>query len=56
MDVLKLSNIVNLLSSIILNTFLFLFSNKMLVIKAGIHKMTVRKANRQDPDQTTSSD
>ena len=27
--------------------FLFLFSNKMLVIRAGIHKMHVRKANRK---------
>ena len=38
----------------ILNSFLFLFSNKMLVIRGGIHKM-VRIANREDPDQTTSS-
>ena len=29
----------------------FLFSNKMLVIRAGIHKMLVRIANREDPDQ-----
>ena len=34
------------------NTFLVLFSSKMLVIKAGIHKMLVRIANREDPDQT----
>ena len=34
------------------NTFLFLFSNKMLFIKIGIHKMLIRKANREDPDQT----
>ena len=34
----------------ILNTFLFLFSNKMLVIRAGIHKMHVRIANRKVPD------
>ena len=26
----------------------FLFSNKMLVIRAGIHKMLVRIANRED--------
>ena len=32
----------------ILNTFLFLFSNKMLVFRAGIHRMLVRK----DPDQS----
>ena len=29
-----------------------LFSNIMLVIRAGIHKMLVRIANREDPDQT----
>ena len=28
----------------------------MLVIKAGIHKMLVRIANREDPDQTASSE
>ena len=33
------------------NIFLFLFLNKMLVIRAGIHKMLVRKANREEPDQ-----
>ena len=38
------------------NTFLFLFSNKMLVFRAGIHKFLVRVANREDPDQTASSD
>ena len=34
--------------------FLFLFSNKMLLFKTGIHKMLVRIANREDPDQTAS--
>ena len=29
--------------------FLFLFSNKMLVFKAGNHKLDVRIANREDP-------
>ena len=29
-----------------LNTFLYLLSNKMLVIRAGIHQMLVRIANR----------
>ena len=33
------------------NIILFLFSDKMLVIRAGIHKMLVRIANREDPDQ-----
>ena len=36
------------------NTLLFLFSNKMLAFRAGIHKMLVRIANRRDPDQTAS--
>ena len=34
------------------NTFLFLFSNKMMVICAGIHKLLVWLANREDPDQS----
>ena len=33
------------------NTFLFLFSNKMLVIMAGIHKMLARLVHREDADQ-----
>ena len=37
------------------STFLFLFSNKMLVIRAGNHNMLIRIANREDPDQTASS-
>ena len=40
----------------ILNTILFLLSNKMLVIMAGNHKMLIIKANREDPDQTASSE
>ena len=40
----------------ILNTFLILFSNKMLIFRAGIHKILVRIANREDPDQTASSE
>ena len=38
------------------NTSLFLFLNKLLVIRAGIHKMPVRIANRADPDQTASEE
>ena len=38
------------------NTFLFLLSTKMLVIRAGIHKMLVSISNREDPDQTVSSE
>ena len=29
--------------------------NKMLVIIEGIHKMLVKIANREDPDQTASA-
>ena len=36
-------------------TFPFLVSNKMLIIRARIHKMLVRIANREDTDQTASS-
>ena len=36
--------------------FLFLISNKMLVFRAGICNMLVRIANREDPDQTASSE
>ena len=39
-----------------MNTFLFLITNEMLVIRAGINKMLVRIANREDPDQTASSE
>ena len=28
----------------------------MLVLRAGIHKIAVRIANREDPDQTASSE
>ena len=37
-------------------TFFFLFSNKMMVIRAGIHKLLIRIANREDPDKTASSE
>ena len=40
----------------ILNAFLLLFSNKMLLFNAGIHKMFFRKTNREDPDQTASEE
>ena len=40
----------------ILSTFLFLFSYKMLGFRPGTHKMLVRIANRDDPDQTVSSE
>ena len=41
---------------LISNTFLFQLSNKMVVFRAGIHKMLVRIANREDPNQTASSE
>ena len=34
--------------------FHFLFSKKVWVIRAKIHKMLVKIANREDPDQTAS--
>ena len=40
----------------ILNAILFLFSDNMLVIKAGAHKTLVRITNREDPDQTASEE
>ena len=37
------------------NTLIFYLAlNKMLVIRAGIHKIFVRIVNREDPDQTAS--
>ena len=36
------------------NTFPFLFLNECLANTAGIDKMLVRKANREDPDHTAS--
>ena len=40
----------------IYNNFLLLSSDKMLVISTGFHKMLVRIPNREDPDQTASSE
>ena len=40
---------VNALKFLSLFTFHFLFTNKMLVIRTGVHKMLVRIANREDP-------
>ena len=39
----------------ILNSSLFLFSNKMLIIRARSNQMIVGKANREDPDQAVWS-
>ena len=38
------------------NTFHFLFMNKMLIIRTRIHKMLIRLTNREDTEQTASSD
>ena len=38
------------------HSFFVLLSNKMLVIKAGIHKTLVRIAIRKDPDRTAYSE
>ena len=40
--------LVNILNFKISNTFLFLFSNKMLAIKDGSHKILFRIVNRED--------
>ena len=37
-------------------TLLFLLSNKMMVTRAGIRIMLVKIANREDSDQTASSE
>ena len=37
-------------------TLFFLFSSKMLVIRAGFHKLLVNIGNGEDPDQTASSE
>ena len=38
------------------NSLLFETSVKILVIRNGIHKILVTIANREDPDQTASSE
>ena len=38
------------------NIVLSQLANKMLVIRAGIHKILERIANSEDPDQTASSE
>ena len=45
---------VNVLKSLTL--FLFLFSTKILIIGAEIHKLLAKIANREDPNQTASSE
>ena len=45
----------DLFESVSQNTFPFLSTNKMFIM-AGIHKMPCRTANREDPDQTASSE
>ena len=45
-----------MVNSKITNTlkFFFVFLTNRLIIMAGIHKMLVRLANREDPDQIAS--
>ena len=38
------------------NTFLFLISNEMMVIRAGNYKLLVKIEKRDEPDQTASSE
>ena len=38
------------------NTFVFLFSSKMMVSRSGIHKILVKIAYREYPDQTASEE
>ena len=40
----------------ITNTFPHLFPSKMLIIRAGIHKLLIRIANSEDLDQNASSE
>ena len=40
----------------LLTLFSFCSQIKMFLFRAGIHKKLVRIANREDPDQTASSD
>ena len=47
---------VNVLKFPIRTPLIFLFLNKLLVYRAGIHKMLVSIANREDPDQTASEE
>ena len=48
--------LVSLKKSKILNTFLVLFEYERLVILTEFHKMFVKIANREDPEQTDSSE
>ena len=52
----KRKDVRNFKCSKISNIIPFLFSAKMLVIRADIHKMLVRIATREGPDQTVSLD
>ena len=35
---------------------LFLFLKEIFVVRAGVHKMHIRIANREEPDQTAPSE
>ena len=55
-DVVLLSISLYRKCSKISNTFLYLLSTIIMVIRTGIHEMLVRIANREDTDQTASSE
>ena len=47
---------VNVLKFRTLFSLCSLFSNKILIVKAEVHQMLVRIANKEDPDQTAFSE
>ena len=47
---IRKQNLYRIVNVLLFRTIIFLFCNKMLVIKAGIHKI----ANNEDPDQKKS--
>ena len=53
---MRTNNVKGVYCSKNLNIFLCLLPNKMFVLRAGTHKMVVKKANREDQDQTASSE
>ena len=55
-DIFRTSDISALILSTEFIVFLYLFSNKKLVIRAGNHKIFIKIANREDLDQTAQYD
>ena len=56
LDLCLLGNIWGIMVNVLKFQKLFSFcsQNKMLVFRAGFHKMLIRQANRKDPDQTAN--